>query len=195
MAMPAGTVVSEVIWRLPEWIEQEIELARVFASDEDKMGFVIDLAARNVARGGGPFGAAVFDARTGAVFSVGVNCVLAQRSSLLHAEIAAIAFAQARAGSYTLSGGEYELVTSSEPCAQCLGAACWSGVRRLVCGAAVADAEAVGFDEGPRRDDWVRALEKRGLQVRLGVRSAEAKRVLEAYAAAGGPIYNGLRSS
>jgi tRNA(Arg) A34 adenosine deaminase TadA len=51
------------------------------------MALVIDLAARNVAHEGGPFGAAVFEATTGALIAVGANWVLAQRSSLLHAEV------------------------------------------------------------------------------------------------------------
>ena len=103
------------------------------------------LAIESVEKGwGGPFGAVVFDATTNAIVAVGANWVVAQRSSLLHAEIAAIAFAQARLESHTLGGGVYELVASSEPCAQCLGATAWSGVRRLLCGAAASDAEAIG---------------------------------------------------
>jgi len=65
----------------------------------------------------------------------------------------------------------------------------WAGVRRLVCGATTVDAEAVGFDEGPKPDAWVALLERRGVSVRQGVLRAEAERVLRSYAARGGPIY------
>jgi hypothetical protein len=63
-------------------------------------------------------------------------------------------------------------------------------VRRLVCGATAPDAEAIGFDEGPRRDDWAAQLEARGIRVTLGVLATEACAVLAAYRAGGGVIYN-----
>lgn len=184
------THVNEVVWRMPAWIAHELELTASFLDDERKMEFVIELAARNITHGGGPFGAAIFDATAGTLLAVGANWVVGQASSLLHAEIAAIAFAQARLRSHTLGAGSYELFASSEPCAQCLGATAWSGVRRLVCGAPASDAEAIGFDEGPRREDWVQELERRSIRVRRGVLAHEARGVLNAYSARGGAIYN-----
>jgi tRNA(Arg) A34 adenosine deaminase TadA len=183
---------ASVVWRLPEWIGREVDLASPRPRPEDAMELAIELARRNVDHGGGPFGAVIVEAGSGAVVAVGANWVVAQRSSLLHAEIAAIAFAQAALGAHTLSGGSYELVASSEPCAQCLGATVWSGVRHLVCGAPASEAEAIGFDEGPIRSDWVRELERRGIRVTRGVLGAKAREVLEAYKARGGVIYNGL---
>lgn len=182
--------VNEVVWRMPAWIASELARSTSFSGDDDKMQFVVELAERNIAHGGGPFGAAIFDTTDGSLLAVGANWVVGQGSSLLHAEIAAIAFAQARLGSHTLGGGSYELYASSEPCAQCLGATAWSGVRRLVCGAPASDAEAIGFDEGPRREDWAEELERRGIAVRLGVLAPAARRVLHAYSARGGAIYN-----
>jgi tRNA(Arg) A34 adenosine deaminase TadA len=184
--------VTEIVWQCPAWIALEIDLERRHASDETKMELAIELAARNVAHGGGPFGAAVFDSETGAIVAVGANWVVGQRSSLLHAEVTAIAFAQARLGTHTLAGSPHELVSSSEPCAQCLGATAWSGVRRIVCGADASDAEAIGFDEGPRPLDWDAELEKRGISVTRGVLAVRARAVLANYSARGGPIYNGL---
>lgn len=156
------------------------------------MELAIELARRNVDHGGGPFGAVIVESASGAVLAVGANWVVPQRSSLLHAEIAAIAFAQAALGSHTLAGGSYDLVASSEPCAQCLGATVWSGVRHLVCGAPSADAEAIGFDEGPIAKDWVRELERRGIRVTRGLLATKAREVLAIYASRGGLIYNGL---
>jgi tRNA(Arg) A34 adenosine deaminase TadA len=180
---------------MPAWVAHELDLGTPLAGDDAKMAFTVALARRNIEHGGGPFGAAIVDVVTGGVLAVGANWVVEQRSSLLHAEIAAIAFAQARLGSHSLASGNYELIASSEPCVQCLGATVWSGVRRIVCGATTSDAEEIGFDEGPRRDDWVAELERRGIQVVLGVRQAEARAVLLAYQARGGPIYNGLPSA
>lgn len=84
----------------------------------------------------------------------------------------------------------HDLVTSCEPCAMCFGAVPWSGVRGLVCGARDEDARAIGFDEGPKLESWVRALEQRGIEVVRDVHRVVARRVLEDYAIAGGPIYN-----
>jgi tRNA(Arg) A34 adenosine deaminase TadA len=70
----------------------------------------------------------------------------------------------------------------------------WSGVTRLVCGAVTSDAEAVGFDEGPKPEAWPATLEKRGIAVRLGVCRDEAREVLEEYKRRGGTIY-GLRGA
>ena len=180
----------QVVWNRPGWLDQELDLVTPRTDDEAKMRLAVDLARRNVDHGGGPFGAIIVEAPSGRIVSAGANWVVAQRSSLLHAEIAAIAFAQASLGTHTLGAGDYELVASSEPCAQCLGATAWSGVRRLVCGATTADAEAIGFDEGPRRDDWVAEIEKRGIRVTLGVLRDDAQRVLAAYRDGGGVIYN-----
>ena len=40
---------------------------------------------------------------------------------------------------------EYELFTSCEPCAMCMGAILWSGVKRLACAATGDDARAIGL--------------------------------------------------
>jgi tRNA(Arg) A34 adenosine deaminase TadA len=85
------------------------------------------------------------------------------------------------------------LVTSCEPCCQCFGALVWSGVTELVCGALTGDAEAVGFDEGPKPDNWPETLKRRGIGVRLGVCRDEAREVLNEYERRGGTIY-GLRT-
>jgi tRNA(Arg) A34 adenosine deaminase TadA len=89
----------------------------------------------------------------------------------------------------TLSAPPLTLFASTEPCCQCFGALIWAGVRRLVCGATTADAEAVGFDEGPKPDAWVGVLERRGISVRQGLLRVEAARVLTRYVEDGGPIY------
>jgi tRNA(Arg) A34 adenosine deaminase TadA len=109
---------------------------------------------------------------------------------LLHAEVVAIAFAQGALGRYTLDGGTFDLVTSSDPCVQCLGAVHWAGLKRLVCGAPVEAAQAAGFDEGPRASDWKQQLEQRGIGVRENVLATRAAEVLQAYTQRGGLLYN-----
>jgi tRNA(Arg) A34 adenosine deaminase TadA len=157
------------------------------------MAFVIRLAELNERRGtGGPFAAAVFDCESHELLAAGVNLVLASGYSIAHAEVVALSLAQRTAGGFDLGrkGASRELVTSVEPCAMCLGAVCWSGIRGLVCGARGEDAETIGFDEGPKREDWVRDLEARGIQVTRDVMREAAGRVLQDYAARGGVIYN-----
>lgn len=177
-------------FQLPEWVFSECDLTTPRQGDGERMALAIELARRNVEHGGGPFGAVVFERETGAVIAPGMNLVMAQASSLLHAEIVALMFAQARAKSFTLANANCELFASSEPCVQCLGACHWAGLSRLVCGASVAVAEAAGFDEGPRAPDWKEQLTARGTPVVTGVNAELAAHVLSAYADGGGFRYN-----
>jgi tRNA(Arg) A34 adenosine deaminase TadA len=179
---------------IPAWVGNFLAHRRkVFAAVEDRMRFVIALARENVERqSGGPFGAAVFDA-TGNLVAPGINIVVTNNCSILHAEMIAIAMAQKKLGRYDIGNGgtnTYELVTSAEPCAMCFGAIPWSGVPRLVCGARDEDARRIGFDEGPKLPGWQAALEKRGIHVARDVLREEAVEVLDLYVRLGGPIYN-----
>ena len=119
----------------------------------------------------------------------GVNLVLSSGYSIAHAEIVALMAAQSALGTGPLDLPPLTLFASTEPCCQCFGALVWAGVRRLVCGATTADAEAVGFDEGPKPDAWAEVLERRGIAVSRAVLRAEARQVLDDYVARGGQIY------
>ena len=180
---------------LPAWVEPFVaERGDMFTTHDDRMRLAIALARENVEQGtGGPFGAAVFDS-AGRLIAPGVNLVVGLNCSVAHAEIVAIMTAQQALGSFDLGADGMplcELATSTEPCAMCMGAIPWSGVRRLVCGATGNDAEAIGMDEGAKPADWVTELESRGIEVIQGVRREEATEVLQQYAANGGTIYNG----
>lgn len=159
------------------------------------MRLAIRLSRENVERAtGGPFGAIVVERDSGLVIGAGVNSVVRLRNSVMHAEVLAIMTAHQRRESYTLNAPDmpvHELVTSCEPCAMCLGAALWSGVRRIVCGAAREDASSIQFDEGPVFEKSYRYLEARGITVTRNVLRDEAAEVLRQYGASGGEIYNG----
>jgi len=102
--------------------------------------------------------------------------------------------AQAALGSFSLGAPgmpAHELVTSCEPCAMCLGAILWSGVTRVVCGAARADATELRFEEGPVFPESYKYLEARGIEIVHEVLREEARAVLVLYREQGGPIYNG----
>lgn len=158
------------------------------------MDLVIQLARRNIEAGtGGPFGAGIFRMDSGRLLAPGVNMVIPGNCSLAHAEVTAIMVAQKIMGSFDLGGDglpPLELVANTEPCAMCLGAVVWSGVRRLVCGAREEDARAIGFDEGPKPVDWVLALENRGIAVVRDMARSDAMAVIQQYADQGGFIYN-----
>jgi len=168
---------------------------------------------------GGPFGAAIFERHFSedgsshcTLISVGMNRVVPLGNSTLHGETVAIQLAQRKVGSFSLcldypdsctkceGGGEgsgqsaqkkrqFELFTSCEPCAMCLGATLWSGVSRIVCGATKSDAQAIGFDEGPVFEQSYEHLEKAGIKVTRGVLKDEAAKVLKQYGEVG-LIYN-----
>ena len=158
------------------------------------MELAIGLARANIEHGtGGPFGAAVFESESGKLVSVGMNLVVSNHNTTLHAEMVAFMMAGQRLSSYTLGADgmpAYELVASCDPCAMCLGAMLWSGVRRVVCGAAREDAWRLGFEEGPVFSASYRYLEDRGIEFVREVLRAEAADVLRAYRERGGRIYN-----
>lgn len=186
--------LPEVTIRLPDWVEGFLMKApKVFPSVEDRMRFVMALARQNVQQAtGGPFAAAVFDS-DGRLIAPGVNMVVASKCSILHSEVVALALAQKVLGRYDISDAgklHYDLFATTEPCAMCSGAIPWSGVRRLVCGARDEDARAIGFDEGHKLEDWIMALNERGIAVLRDVLRAEAVRVLQEYVKAAGPIYH-----
>lgn len=176
---------------LPSWID-DVAIPAFNASREHRMRFVIELAKCNVRHGGGPFAAAIFDIESGECVGRGVNLVQALQCSMLHAEVVAIIEAERTVRSYSLSqNGAFELYSSAEPCAMCLGAIPWSGVRRVVCAARDEDVRAIGFDEGMKPQPWSEALTSRGIEVVVDVLRTEAVDVLASYISTGGIMYNG----
>jgi tRNA(Arg) A34 adenosine deaminase TadA len=174
---------------IPDWLNTwAADIPQTFPEIDQRMALVIDLARTNVQHGGGPFAAAVFDQCTDTLIAPGVNWVVPGKSSLLHAEVMALALAEQLLGSYELAGqGSFELVTSVEPCCQCMGVLLWSGVAALVCGAHSEDAQAIGFNEGPRSSNWETELRQNGIRVTREVMRPEAIEVLQSYR---GEIYN-----
>ena len=184
-----------VLVEYPIWVDLVVDWVRPYQTDEDRMRVAVTVSRENVERGsGGPFGAAVFESESGRLVSVGMNSVVRLNNCTLHAEMVAFMMAQQQVGSFTLKSltlPAHELYSSCEPCAMCLGATLWSGVRRVVYGANRDDALRLNFDEGPVFPESYRYLEDRGLTITREVLRAEAKAVLESYRAGRGEIYNG----
>jgi tRNA(Arg) A34 adenosine deaminase TadA len=178
----------------PDWVDEVVDWERRYTTDGDRMRLAIAIARENVLRDtGGPFGAAIFQRDTGRVVSVGMNCVVRLKNSPLHGEIIAFMTAQQRLGSYTLNvpgGRAHDIYTSCEPCAMCLGATLWSGVKRVVYGAARDDAARLDFEEGPVFEASYQYLAERGLEVDGPLLRDEARDVLELYRSRSGKIYN-----
>lgn len=179
--------------RLPDWLIQHLNKPLPeLISDQQKMAWVIELSRLNIANDGGPFGAAVFDMSTGQLISVGVNLVIPTSCSVMHAEIVALIMAQQQTGHPLVKQNverDYELFSTTEPCAMCMGAIPWAGISRLVCGARDEDARKIGFDEGDKPADWVKHFAKRDISVVLDFCRHEAAQVLEQYAQQQGTLY------
>ena len=179
---------------LPAWVNEFVDWSKPLTSDEDRMRLAIRLSRENVERGsGGPFGAVIVERESGKLVAVGMNSVVRLHNCTLHGEMVAIMQAQARLKSFTLSADgmpAHDLVTSCEPCAMCLGGALWSGVKRVVCGAARKDATKLNFEEGPVFPESYRYLQKLGVRFKRNVLRKDAREVLEFYRETGGKIYN-----
>lgn len=187
--MPSPRLMIE----LPQWVDGSVDWQRRYPRAEDRMALVIEVGHEQVRQAtGGPFAAAVFERDTGVLVAVGVNQAVPAHNCVLHAEIVALMMAGARLHSHSL-GAEgmppHELVSSCEPCAMCLGATLWSGAARLVTGATKADAEAIGYDEGPVFPESYAYLEGKGVTVVREVMRDQARALFAAYQAAGGEIY------
>ncbi|MSM40497.1 MAG: nucleoside deaminase [Geobacter sp.] len=192
MSFPTLTIM------LPDWVAPFLsQRPTTCPTVEERMDLVLALAGENMRRGGGPFAAAIFEEQTGRLVAPGVNLVVPLNCSLAHAEMVAIGIAQKQAGTFDLGMSgmpALQLVTSTEPCAMCLGAVPWSGVRSIASSARGEDAEKIGFDEGAKPISWADGLLRREIRVIRDVLRDKGMAVLAEYAAQGGIIYNGRQS-
>jgi len=180
-------------FELPAWVVPFLDWwDEPLTTTSQRMLLAVALSEENVRQEtGGPFGAIIVNEGSGELVAVGINLVTTAGLSVAHAEMVALSLAQKSIGEWDLShAGHLQLVSSCEPCAMCFGAVPWSGVKSLICGARKKDAEAAGFDEGDKPDNWVRSLQRRGIVVQCGVLRKEAAAVLAAYEENGGAIYN-----
>ncbi|MCA9256603.1 MAG: nucleoside deaminase [Phycisphaerales bacterium] len=187
---------THVTVRLPDWLCELIpELsALAYPTDDERMEVALRVAMENIRHGtGGPFGAAVFNLKDGSLVSVGVNLVTSSGLSMTHAEVVAIAMAQAEVRRFDLGDAAappLQLATSAEPCSMCIGAIHWSGLRSIIAAARDEDVRAIGFDEGNKPANWVERFAETGVAYRADVLRRGGIDVLQAYAEQGGRIYN-----
>ena len=110
---------------------------------EDFLREAIRVAAENVDRGGGPFGAIVV--RDGEVIARAANSVTRSNDPTAHAEVEAIREACRVLGTFQLEG--CEIYASSEPCPMCLGAVYWARPKAVYFANGREVALAAGFDD------------------------------------------------
>ena len=149
------------------------------AGDDLLLARAVDLAERNVAAGGGPFGALVL--RGDEVVAEGVNRVTLDLDPTAHAEVVAIRAACRALGTFSLAG--CRLISSCEPCPLCLSAALWSRLDAVVFDADRDDAAAAGFDDRAFYEAFAVPRERWSMPVRQQ-RSARAAAPFTAWGAA-----------
>lgn len=110
---------------------------------EEYMRMAIAKAKEGVDHGQTPFGACIV--RDGKVLSCAHNTVWQDTDITAHAEVQAIRQACLSAGTIDLSGAV--IYSTCEPCPMCFAACHWARISTIVCGTAIADAAAVGFNE------------------------------------------------
>jgi tRNA(adenine34) deaminase len=98
---------------------------------EELMRKAIELSVKNVAEGGGPFGAVI--AKNGEIVATGVNRVTPDCDPTAHAEMIALTSAFNTVGAKYLP--EATLYVTVEPCIMCAGAIYWSKIGKIVFGA------------------------------------------------------------
>lgn len=173
---------------VPEFINDSLpDSEHVFRSDEEKMSFTLELCRLNIEKGegsGGPFSAAIFDRKSNKLVAVGVNRVVGLNNSTLHAEMVAYQMAEKLQQTFNLQAGgrSYELFTSGEPCAMCLGATPWAAPTRVVYAATAADIEKIGFNEGRKPEGGVSSLQQDNITVVGPFMRAKAVELLALYA-------------
>jgi tRNA(Arg) A34 adenosine deaminase TadA len=112
-------------------------------TDTHWMQIAIDAARRGIAIGQTPFGATIV--RGDELIAAAHNVVWRDTDITAHAEVTAIRQACQKLNAINLSG--CRIYTTCEPCPMCLAASHWAGLDRLYYGAAIADAQAAGFNE------------------------------------------------
>ena len=141
-----------------------------------------------IAKGSGPFLAAVFD-ENGKLISKTANSVVSEGCSNNHAEMNAIKMAQKNLGTYDLSKHNLSLYVTSEPCMMCIGGLMWSGIKAVYYGVPSKRVEEItGFDEG-FKPNWFEEFKNRGITVYGNIEVEAGEKVLYDYVNTGKTVY------
>jgi guanine deaminase len=146
---------------------------------EELMQLAIDKCREGLARGQSPFGCAI--AIGDRVVASEHNVVVLTTDITAHAEVNAIRSANRAIKNIFLEGAV--VATTCEPCPMCMSALHWARVETVYYGAAIADADAAGFNE--LQFPAAELLRLGGSQVKLigGVLSDECKKLFQEWLA------------
>lgn len=183
---------KKLIYRYPNWLLPYTNLTNLQSLDpEYLMSIANELALRNIQHNsGGPFGAVTVNTVTKKIIGFGINAST-NGGSIFHAEVLAIwdGLRSLSVSSYSDQKDPITLVTSSSPCAMCLGAIFWSGLKTLITGAPTSEVTKLGFDEGYLPKNIKLQCKKRGITLIPNILVEQCVDVLSQY---NGKIYNGV---
>lgn len=141
-----------------------------------------------IAKGHGPFLAAIFDENDNLIAKQ-ANSVILEQCSHNHAEMNTIKEAEKVLNTYDLSAHNLKLYVTAEPCIMCLGGIMWSGIKEVYYGVSSAKVEQItGFDEG-FKPNWLEEFAHRGITVYGQIAEQEGEKVLSEYVSAGKTVY------
>lgn len=145
-----------------------------------------------IARGSGPFLAAIYDDKNRLVAKA-ANSVVNETCSNHHAEMNAIRLAEKQLNTFDVSAHNLSLYVTAEPCLMCLGGIMWSGIKHIYFGVPSKRVEEItGFDEG-FKPDWLNEFKKRGITVYGNIEPQAGEEILKFYVASGNKIYRPTR--
>ena len=116
----------------------------IIPEDEKFMRLAVQKTREGIAEGQTPFGACIV-AGDGLVIACAHNVVWATTDITAHGEVNTIREACRALKRIDLSG--CTIYSTTEPCPMCFSAIHWARIKRIVYGAAIADAQAAGFNE------------------------------------------------
>jgi guanine deaminase len=146
-------------------------------TDADFLRRAIAVAREGIAAGQSPFGSVVV--RGAEIVAAAHNTVWRDTDPTAHAEVNSIRAAAHALGSIDLSG--CALYSTCEPCPMCLSAIHWSKIRRVVYGAAIADAAAAGFSELRMSAEELARRGGSGMVVEGGLLAAECRALFKEF--------------
>jgi len=149
------------------------------------MRLAIEKGRESIGAGQSPFACAI--AKGDRVLAVEHNAVWRNTDPTAHAEINAIRHACRTLGAIFLE--DCTVATTTEPCPMCMAALHWARVREVYYGAAIADAEAAGFNELQLAAADLLRIGKSGVKLHAGLLADECRALFAEWKAHGGRPY------
>jgi tRNA(Arg) A34 adenosine deaminase TadA len=150
-------------------------------NDDAYMDLAIAAARDAIAAGQIPVGALLV--RDGTIVCAAHNTVWRDLDPTAHGEMNAVRRAAATLRTVDLAGST--VYVTLEPCPMCLGALHWARISRVVYGASITDAAAVGFSEMPVPAAELSRLGRSPLRVEAGPRRQECLALFDEWRASG----------